>query len=136
MTIKEAIHTLTASAYLWDRTTAKEQEALGIAITTLEDIDRPRWLIKAKDKASAQEIAETFKEALKAEKTGLFIASEDVEVIPLAQPDGFTREELEAWLWQIALNNTDNSLGDNCEEIIKRLDGFERFCKDRREGKV
>ena len=136
MTNKEAINILTASAYLWDRTTAEEQKALNYAIGTLEDIDKPRYLIKAGDKKSAQEIAEKFKEALAGDKAGLIIASQDVEVIPLPQPDAFSREELEAWLWQIALNNTDNNAGEICKEIIGRLDGFERFCKDRREGRV
>ena len=46
--------------------------------------------------------------------------------------NNFTRKELESWLYQIAFNNTDNELSKNCEEIIKRLDGFERFCADMR----
>lgn len=44
----------------------------------------------------------------------------------------FTRAELESWLYQIAFNNCGNSLGDACEEIISRLDGFERFVIDKR----
>lgn len=53
----------------------------------------------------------------------------------------FTREELEAWLYAIAANNLDGVardrvLASDCEEIIGRLDGFERFVKDRREGKI
>jgi len=52
----------------------------------------------------------------------------------------FTREELKAWLYAIAINNLDGLERDkifalDCEEIIGRLDGFERFVKDRREGK-
>ena len=43
--------------------------------------------------------------------------------------DKFTRDELENWLYAIAINNTDNDLGKNCEEIIKRLDGFERYVE-------
>lgn len=46
--------------------------------------------------------------------------------------DYFTREELTSWLYEIAFNNYGNSLGNACEEIISRLDGFERFVKDRR----
>ena len=49
--------------------------------------------------------------------------------------NNFTRKELESWLYQIAFNNTDNELSKNCEEIIKRLDGFERFCADMRGDK-
>lgn len=44
----------------------------------------------------------------------------------------FTRAELESWLYEIAFNNFGNSLGDACEEIISRLDGFERFVIDKR----
>lgn len=46
--------------------------------------------------------------------------------------NGFTRAELESWLYQIAFNNCGNSLGNACEEIISRLDGFERFVEDKR----
>ena len=46
------------------------------------------------------------------------------------RPQGeFTRGELENWLYAIAINNTDNDLGKNCEEIIKRLDGFVRYVE-------
>lgn len=53
----------------------------------------------------------------------------------------FSREELEAWLYAIAINNLDGLerdkiFADDCKEIIDRLDGFERFVKDRREGKI
>lgn len=49
------------------------------------------------------------------------------------RPEGeFTRKELESWLYQIAFNNTDNELSRDCEEIISRLDGFERFVADMR----
>lgn len=44
----------------------------------------------------------------------------------------FTRKELESWLYEIAFNNCNNNLGNACEEIITRLDGFERFIEDRR----
>lgn len=48
----------------------------------------------------------------------------------------FTREELEAWLLEIALNNHHTHFGIAAEEIANRLDGFERFVEDRRkEGK-
>ncbi len=53
----------------------------------------------------------------------------------------FTREELEAWLYANAINNLDGQarnkiFADDCKIIIDRLDGFERFVKDRREGKI
>lgn len=49
----------------------------------------------------------------------------------------FTRAELEAWLYEIALNNCGNSLERACVELISRLDGFERFVEDKRkEGQV
>lgn len=46
--------------------------------------------------------------------------------------DSFTIEELSAWLREVMINNSDNSLGDACIDIHDRLDGFVRFCKDRR----
>ena len=46
----------------------------------------------------------------------------------------FKREELESWLYEIAGNNMDNEFGTYCEELISRLDGFERFVVDRRVG--
>ena len=50
----------------------------------------------------------------------------------------FKRSDLESWLYEIAFNNVDGSETDRkfaeaCEEIIKRLDGFERYVKDKRE---
>ena len=44
----------------------------------------------------------------------------------------FTREELEAWLLEIALNNHHTHFGNAAEEIANRLDGFEQFVEDRR----
>lgn len=41
---------------------------------------------------------------------------------------------IESWLYSIALNNTDNYLGDACEEIIKRLGGLERYNAERKDG--
>ena len=46
--------------------------------------------------------------------------------------NSFTIGELSAWLREIMINNSDNSLGDACIDIRDRLDGFVRFCKDRR----
>lgn len=53
------------------------------------------------------------------------------------RPQGeFTRRELESWLYAIAINNTQNELGSSCEEIISRLDGFERYVSDMRKGVI
>lgn len=52
------------------------------------------------------------------------------------RPQGdFTRNELESWLYRIASNNLNNELGRSCEEIICRLNGFERFVSDMRKGR-
>lgn len=53
----------------------------------------------------------------------------------------FTRKELESWLYQIAMNNLDGVerdkvFSDDCIELINRLDGFERYTNDKREGKI
>lgn len=68
---------------------------------------------------------------------------DDVKIIIEYAPtvEAYTREELECWLYQIAMNNLDGVerdkvFSDDCIELIKRLDGFERFAKDKREGKV
>ena len=45
--------------------------------------------------------------------------------------DAVLVDDIEAWLYQIAMNNTDNTLGVACEEIISRLDGLRRFSKER-----
>ena len=53
--------------------------------------------------------------------------------LPSVQPtSGFTRKELEDWLYEICLNNFDNDLRKYTEEIIGRLDGFERYVADMR----
>ena len=40
---------------------------------------------------------------------------------------------LEAWLYEIALNNSNNILGEACEEIIRRLNGLRVFARERKE---
>ena len=47
-------------------------------------------------------------------------------------PDRFTLEELRAWLYENAFNNYGTQYEKDVVEIINRLDGFVRFCKDRR----
>lgn len=46
--------------------------------------------------------------------------------------DAIPVSDIEAWLYEIAMNNTDNTLSDACEEIIRRLDGLRQFSKERR----
>lgn len=62
-------------------------------------------------------------------QTGLVFTDSDFEVIPV---NGFTRKELEGWIYEIAGNNLDNEFGTYCEELINRLDGFERYVRDKR----
>lgn len=49
--------------------------------------------------------------------------------------DAVEVDVLKAWLYEIAMNNADNSLCEDCEEIISRLDGLRVFARERREGK-
>ena len=39
-------------------------------------------------------------------------------------------EDLKKWLWKVALNNSDNYLGDACAELVSRLDGLRRYVQD------
>ena len=43
-------------------------------------------------------------------------------------------EDIEKWLWQIALNNTGitQDISDTCEMIIDRLDGLRTFSRERK----
>lgn len=53
-----------------------------------------------------------------------FVASRPtVDAVPVA--------DIEAWLYQIAMNNTGNPLCEACEEIIRRLDGLRTFSRER-----
>ena len=47
-------------------------------------------------------------------------------------PGKFTLGELRAWLYENAYNNIGTQYEKDVVEIINRLDGFARFCKDRR----
>lgn len=46
----------------------------------------------------------------------------------------FTREELEGWLYENILNNVgiNDAFAGHVDEICNRLDGFERYCEDKR----
>lgn len=46
-----------------------------------------------------------------------------VDAVPIA--------DIEACLYEMAMNNTDNTLGVTCEEIIRRLDGLRKFSRER-----
>ena len=68
---------------------------------------------------------------------------DDVKIIIEYAPtvEAYTREELTSWLNLIIMENMDGveedkKFADHCAEILRRLDGFERFAKDKRAGKV
>jgi len=49
----------------------------------------------------------------------------------------FKRSELEGWLYEICYNNIggshiDRAFAEGVEEIIRRLDGFEKYVEDKR----
>lgn len=46
-----------------------------------------------------------------------------VDAVPVA--------DVEAWLYQIAMNNTGNPLSAACVEIINRLEGLRQFSRER-----
>ena len=47
----------------------------------------------------------------------------------------FRREELEAWLWNIIMNNVDDrEYVSFIRDILERLDGFEKFVDYMREN--
>lgn len=50
-----------------------------------------------------------------------------------ATVDAVEVDALEAWLYEIAMNNMGNYLGDACEEIISRLEGLRVFARERKE---
>lgn len=57
------------------------------------------------------------------------------EVLELLEGDTVDAVEIDtirAWLYEMAMNNTDNYLCNACEEIISRLDGLREFAKDGR----
>lgn len=49
--------------------------------------------------------------------------------------DAVKVDTLQAWLIEIAMNNTGNYLGDACEVIMGRLNGLRQFAKDREVSK-
>ena len=63
-----------------------------------------------------------------------YITPQEIEIVPLTPEGNFTIDELRAWLYEIAFNNIPSEFEKHVVEIIQRLDGFERFCKDRRGG--
>ena len=57
--------------------------------------------------------------------------AEEFEIVESAA-DVVEVKTLEAWLYEIAMNNTNTYLCDACEEIISRLDGLRVFAKELR----
>ena len=85
------------------------------------------WIEKAKDKETKIRAS-----AVKAYISEVIMTIDNAPTVAERPKGEFTRKELESWLYQIAFNNTDNELSKDCEEIISRLDGFERFVVDMR----
>ena len=97
---------------------------------------------------AGSEITITVEEAarlLKGERDGiacgLIVNSEEFEMaldLAIARLKGelFTLEELKSWLYAVAMNNLGQGFGDFVEELIGRLDGFQRFVADRREAQA
>jgi len=57
----------------------------------------------------------------------------EMEVQPERSKGVFTRQELEDWLYSICRNNIiDTKFCKDVEEIISRLDGFEKYVEDMR----
>lgn len=48
--------------------------------------------------------------------------------------DAVEIDALRAWLYEIAMNNTNNYLSYACEEIISQLDGLRVFAMERKEN--
>lgn len=51
-----------------------------------------------------------------------------IDGVPAA--DVVPMDDLKKWLWKVALNNSDNYLGDACAELVSRLDGLRRYVQD------
>lgn len=65
---------------------------------------------------------------------GCGLLDELPSVTPTRTKGNFTRQELEDWLYSICLNNFGTDFGKHVEEIINRLDGFEKYIEDMRGG--
>lgn len=59
---------------------------------------------------------------------------EDIDDAPTV--DAIPVKVVKSWLYSIAMNNVDNSLGDACEEIILRLNGLVRYNADWKDGET
>lgn len=87
----------------------------------------------------AEPLRKEFKKDTRIIEVQLYYARKIIDNAPTIE--AFTREELENWLYTICYNNIDGNEEDmafakHTEEIIRRLDGFERYVKDKREGKI
>ena len=60
------------------------------------------------------------------------VGEKRIDLRHLPTIDAVEVKTLEAWLYEIATNNTNTYLCDACEEIISRLDGLRVFAKERR----
>ena len=97
----------------------------------VEDIlGRSEWTYELADRAIWEEIRE------KSKADFLALCAESEPEMPTVK--SFTRLELEGWLREIYYNNIDGShidrtFAEGVEEIISRLDGFEKYVEDKRE---
>lgn len=48
----------------------------------------------------------------------------------ISAADVVPMDDLKKWLWKVALNNSNNYLGDACAELVSRLDGLRRYVQD------
>ena len=105
-------------------------DKLSIFHKYVEDIlGRSVWTHELADRAVWEDIRE------KSKADFLALCAEDIKNAPAVK--AFTRSELESWLYEIYNNNIDGShldrtFAEDVEEIISRLDGFEKYVEDKR----
>ena len=92
------------------------------------------------DAVSRAEV-EKFMYRVRSDKYGEIFRRKDLQEyfnsLPSVQPERakgvFTRQELEDWLYSVCLNNDGTDFcKEIIDEIISRLDGFEKYVKDMR----
>ncbi len=64
------------------------------------------------------------------EITGAVETAIEKAIDDISAADVVPMDDLKKWLWKVALNNSDNYLGDACAELVSRLDGLRRYVQD------
>lgn len=100
------------------------EDALDV-IENAPTVEPRQYIIKAKHQTDIEKLKAV---------SGLIATPQEIEIVPLTPEGNFTIDELRAWLYEIAFNNIPSEFEKHVVEIIQRLDGFERFCRDRRGG--